>query len=101
MKDWVVRDTKRPEKRDEQIQDAVNAAVEYATTYCDFAADLSEGSLAISSAVNAQSFSLTAEMPRFRKIKYLKPVDYKRFLKWRDPSRVFDDKGCAAVDVWY
>lgn len=100
MKDWVARDTKRPEKRDEQIQDAINAAIEFATTQGDFVADLVEGSVAISSSVYAQSIVIATAFTRFRKIKYLRPINYKRFLAWRDPSRIFDNE-CQAADVWY
>lgn len=101
MKDWLVRTTKRPDKRDDQIQDAINAAVEYATTQGDFAADLVEGSSVLDSAVYAQNLVISTEFARFRKLKYLRPVNYKRYLKWRDPAKVFSDAGCEAVDVWY
>lgn len=110
MKDWVVRTTKRPEKRDEQIQDAINAAIEYATTQGDFVADLVEGSTALSSSVYAQSISITTVMPRFRKVKYLRPINYRRYLTHRDPTKVFEEKrnaagfsrsGYQAIDVWY
>lgn len=100
MKDWIARDTKRPEKRDEQIQDAINAAIEFATTQGDFVTDLVEGSTAISSSVYAQSLVIATAFTRFRKIKYLRPVNYRRFLAWRDPSRIFDNE-CQATDVWY
>lgn len=101
MKDWIVRDTKRPDKRDDQIQDAVNAAIEYATSRGDFSADLVESSVAISSSVASQSIVISTTFPRFRKIKYLKPDGYRRYLDWRDPSRIFTVNGTQYVDVWY
>jgi hypothetical protein len=101
MKDWIVRDTKRPDKREDQVQDAINAALEYATTSCDFSSDLIEGSIAISSAVNAQSLPISSTFPRFRKIKYLRPSNYRNFLCWKDPSRIFDHQQRQYTDVWY
>lgn len=110
MKDWVVRTTKRPEKRDEQIQDAINAAIEYATTQGDFSADLVESSVAISSSVYAQSLVIADVMPRFRKVKYLRPINYRRYLTHRDPTKIFEERrdsigfkrdGYQAVDIWY
>lgn len=110
MKDWLVRTTKRPDKRDDQIQDAVNAAIEYATTQGDFAADLIEGSIALDSALYAQNLVISTTMPRFRKVKYLRPSGYRRYLKWKDPSKIFSDPSRdyagtlvsnEALDVWY
>lgn len=101
MKDWVVRTVKRPEKRDDQIQDAINAAIEYAITRGDFVNDLAEVDVAISSSVYSQSIVISTSFTRFRKIKYLRPSTYKRYLNWRDPSRIFNQDGCEATDVWY
>lgn len=101
MKDWVARTVVRPEKRDEQIADAVNAAIKLMTAFGDFSNDLVEGTVAISSSVYAQSIVISDTFPRYRKLKYLRPDGYRKFLTWVDPSRIFDKAGCEQKDTWY
>lgn len=90
----------RPDKEDE-IKDAINDAIEYCTVNGSFSADLVESSVAVDSTVYSQSIVISTTFTRFRKIKYLKPDGYNKLLGWRDPARVFDDKGNECNDVWY
>lgn len=96
---WVLRTIKRPEKAVEVV-DAINAAIELASTQGDFAFDLVEGTKAIDGTLYAQNIVISTSFPRFRKIKYLRPSGYSRYVTWRDSSRIFQD-GKENVDVWY
>lgn len=99
LRDWVARSIKRPELA-EDIKDAINAAIEYASTQGDYAWDLVEGAEAISATDYAQSLVISQKFPQFRKMKYLRPAGYNRYLIWKDPSRIFS-QGVEAVNVWY
>lgn len=90
----------RPDKEDE-IKEAINDAIEFCTVNGDFANDLVESTVAVNDAVYSQSIVISTTFTRFRKIKYLKPLGYTKFLEWMDPSRVFDDDGNQCKDVWY
>jgi hypothetical protein len=101
MVDKIATRTIRPDKEDE-IKEAINDAIEYCTVNGSFARDLTEGSVTVDGTVYSQSIVVSTTFgANFRKIKYLKPYGYNRFLKWRDPARVFDDKDQACTDVWY
>lgn len=104
MRSWVLRTIGRPEKLQDSI-DAINSAIEYATAKGDYAADLVEGSLVLSSSVYVHAISIPTEFPRFRKAKYFRPDGYSVYLKWRDSSRIFVEKapgvGQELLDVWY
>ena len=100
LRAWVLRTIKRPELSTQAL-DAINAAIEQATAFGDFAKDIVEGTIAIDATLYAQSLVIATEFPRFRKIKYLRPVGYNHYLKWRDPSRIFNEKGIEQVDVYY
>lgn len=90
----------RPDKEDE-AKEAINDAIEYCTVNGDFARDITEGEVAVDASVYSQSIVISTTFTRFRKIKYLRPEGYNRFLKWNDPSRIFDDRGNECTDVWY
>lgn len=90
----------RPDKVDE-VKDAINDAIEFCSVNGDFAADLIEGTVAMETTVYSQSIVISTTFTRFRKVKYLKPLGYTRFLEWKDPSRVFDPDGNQCRDIWY
>jgi len=98
--DKIATRTNRPDKED-IIEDAVNDAIEYCTVNGDFSTDLVEGDVDVDSTVYSQSIVISDTFTRFRKIKYLKPLGYNQFLDWRDPSRIFDDRGNQCKNVWY
>lgn len=104
LRSWVLRTIKRPDKLTDAT-DAINSAIEYVTSKGDFVADLAEGQLALSAASYVQAISIAANLPRFRKVKYLRPDGYFVYLKWTDPSRVFQEKapgiGQELIDTWY
>jgi hypothetical protein len=104
LRNWVLRTIKRPEKLLDAT-DAINSAVEYITAKGDFSADLVEGQYNLDSAVYAQAIDISANFPRFRKIKYLRPDGYYTYLHWKDSHRVFVEKapgvGNEQIDVWY
>lgn len=100
LKAWVIRTVKRPEKAAD-IVDAINSAIEFAAANGDFAWDLVEGTVDIDSSLYAQNIVISSAFTRFRKIKYLRPSGYTRYINWRDPSRIFDNKGLENVDCWY
>lgn len=96
---WVLRTIKRPEKAVEVV-DAINAAIELASTQGDYAFDLVEGELTIDGSLFAQNIVISTSFTRFRKIKYLRPSGFNEYLKWRDPSRIFQ-QGKEMLNVWY
>lgn len=103
MQQEVVGWVKRPDKIT-QAKIAINAAIQFYTLAASFTADLVEGQLvspAISTTLFAQSITISTNFPNFRKIKYLKPEGWTRYLKQWDPSRIFDDNGCEQTNVWY
>jgi hypothetical protein len=100
MVDNIASRVGRPDKEDD-IKEAINAAIEYCTVNGDFSADLIEGDVDVDSTVYSQSIVISTTFTRFRKIKYLKPYGYNRYLTWRDPSRIFDDRNQQCRDVWY
>lgn len=100
MADNIATRVIRPDKVDE-IKDAINDAIEFCTVNGDFAVDLVESTVAMEDDVYSQSIVISTTFTRFRKIKYLKPLGYTKFLAWMDPSRVFDNDGNQCKDVWY
>ena len=77
-----------------------------ASTQGDYAFDLVEGELAISSSDYAQNIVISTSFTRFRKVKYLRPEDYSIYLKWRDPAKIFTEKapgrvGLEQLDCFY
>lgn len=98
--DKVATRIKRPDLL-EDCKDAVNDALEFATVNGDFAGDLVESFVAVDSTLATGSIVISTTMPFFRKVKYLRPVGYNRYLKWRDPERMFDVREGAALDVYY
>lgn len=100
MADNITTRLIRPDK-DLEAKDAINDAIEFCTVNGDFANDLVESTVAVESTVYSQSIVISTTFTRFRKIKYLKPLGYTKFLEWRDPSRMFDMDGNQCRDVWY
>jgi len=100
----IYRTTKRSDLVEKTL-DAINDAIELLTAHGDFAADLVEGSVAISSSEYAQSIVISTTFTRFRKIKYLRPSTYSLYLKKTDPAKIFIEKnptlGQEKIDVWY
>lgn len=100
MQDWVIRTTKRPDKR-EDIKDAINGAISFFTLGASFADDLVEGSVAIDSTEYAQSFSIASTFTRFRRLVYLKRPAAKAYIDPTTPQQVFDKNGCEKLDRYY
>lgn len=99
--DEVVRLVKRPDKR-EDIKTHINKAISLFAASGTFFHDLIELQHTVNGAQFAQSFSIAVSpFVRFRKIKYMRPTTWKRYLTWKDPSQVFDANGCQAQNVWY
>lgn len=90
----------RPDKLDDAYE-AINDAVAYCTANGDFANDIVESEVTVSATVYTQSIVISTSFTRFRKVKYLRPEGFNRYLKWQDPSRIFDDKDQECTDVWY
>lgn len=93
--------TKRPDKSDD-VKAAINRTIGNFATLGTFAHDLSEpAAIAISGSLYVQSLDLTiAPFTRYRKMKYLRPSGYTKYLKQRDSSRIFVG-GEEMRDVWY
>lgn len=99
--DSIVGIIKRPDKVLE-VQAAINRAISLFVT-STFYADLVELTYTLTTPtlyvhqipINATPFA------RFRKVKYIRPTGYRKYLTFRDPSKVFSPDGCEALDVWY
>lgn len=91
---------KRPDKQAE-IRASINRALEFYVKAANWSADLVEGSVAISSSSYAQSLSISAEFPRFRKICYLRPADTTRYIKYIPPDKIFTPDGCEQINTYY
>lgn len=90
---------KRPDKALE-CGDAINRAIGLFTTSTWFT-DLVELTAPLESDEYIQSLDIsTTPYARFRKIKYIRPTNYRQFLSWMDPSRIWAH-GCENVNVWY
>ncbi len=87
--DQVIAIVKRPDKIND-IRREVNSSVHFCCTEKEFARDLREISLPLSSSLYTQSIALT-EFSRFRKFKYIKPPAVKWYLKPTAPDKVFED----------
>jgi hypothetical protein len=99
--DAIIQLVKRPDKRTD-IKGHINRAIGLFAAGGTFFADLVELTHTIDGTQYAQSFSVaTTPFARFRKIKYIRPTGWKRYLNWRDPSTVFDTNGCESLNVWY
>lgn len=98
--DDIVSIVKRPDKVVD-IRAAINRAIGLFAT-STWAADLVEltHTLASPNSYIHQIAINTTPFERFRKIKYIRPSNYQKYLTFRDPSRVFSN-GCEALDVWY
>lgn len=99
--DEIVRLVKRPDKR-EDIKGHINRTISLFAANGTFFHDLVEMQHTVNGSEYAQSFSIAvAPFERFRKIKYIRPTSWRKYLTWRDPATVFDANGCQAQNVWY
>lgn len=99
LRAWVLRTVGRPELST-KATDQINLAIEFASTQGDYSWDLVEGAVPLNASLYAQNIVISTSFTRFRKIKYLRPAGYKRYLTWTDPSRIFE-RGIEKVDTWY
>ena len=91
---------KRPDKESE-AGDAINEAIAFAALR-NFSADLVEVTHPITNTEYAHRLDLTnpTYFTRFRKIKYIRPTGYRKYLEFRDAAKVFQE-GTECRDVWY
>jgi len=95
----VASKTKRPDKLSD-IKTAINAAIAFFST-ANFPHDRVDLDLTISSSEYTQSFDITVSpFTRFKKIDYIRPAGYHKYLDWRDPKKVFQE-GRECLDVWH
>lgn len=99
--DEIISLTKRADKRT-SIKGHLNRAIGFIAASGTWAHDLVELQHTIDANLYAQSFDIT-ELPfvRFRKVKYIRPTGFRKYLAFRDPAMVFDDNGCQATNVYY
>lgn len=98
--DAVYVTTKRPDKV-QDTKDATNRAILKFSLGASFAADLVEGTVNITATEYSQSFSISTNFTRFRRMYYLKRTGASVFMKLVDARKVFDNCGKARKDVWY
>lgn len=99
--DYLASRIKRPDKVS-NAESAINRAISVFAT-SNFYHDMVEPpSIALVAQSYVQAIDITASpFTRFRKIKYLRPTGYRKYITWRDPAKIFDQGGCEAFDVWY
>lgn len=98
--DSVYVTTKRPDKV-QDTKDATNRAILKFSLGASFAADLVEGTVAIVATSYSQSFSISTNFTRFRRLYYLKRTNATKFMDLVDARKVFDNCGRSRKDVWY
>lgn len=98
--DNIVTTTKRADKL-EDIQAAINEAVMVLSTR-SFMFDAASATVTFVTPTSyTQSFTITeSPFTRYKKMKWMKPLDWKKYILWRDPAKVFHDN-CESLDVWY
>lgn len=98
--DKVITRVKRPDKID-SAQDKINEAISLFVVR-NWAADLVELTHALSAPTSyIHAIDITASpFERFRKIKYIRPTGYTKYLTWRDPAKIFQEN-CEEINVWY
>lgn len=95
----IVSQSKRPDKILD-VQAAINNAISILSVR-PFARDMASTTIPLDPNVNAQSFDYTVPpIVRYRKIKWMRPTGYRKYINYRDPARVFLD-GHECLDVWY
>jgi hypothetical protein len=92
--------TKRPDKIAE-IKNAINAAIEFYSNSSDWSNDLVETTVNINSTLYAQSLTIASSFTRFKKIKYIRPTGWQKYLTWWDPATIFDENQNEIVNTWY
>ena len=96
----VISITKRPDKLTD-TQRAVNSVISQACLSNDFARDLYEDTVAISSSDYVQS-ALLSDLTRFRKFEYIRPNGQKcPMTKLDGPLAIYDDDGKEKANVYY
>lgn len=96
----VIELTKRPDKI-ASIRNAVNATIRKACLGAEFARDVVESTVAISSSDYIQSLALT-EFPRFRKFVYVRPYGQKCPMHGLSgPLAIYDDDNKERSNVYY
>lgn len=98
--DNLVRRIKRPDKVLD-AQDAINRAIGLFAT-STFYHDLVELTHTLPSPGEyIQAVDITAApFARFRKIKYILPTGYRKYLTQMDPSRIWQNN-CESINTWY
>lgn len=98
--DNIVTRIKRPDKVLD-CGDAINRAINLFGT-STWAADLVELTHTLAAPTSyVQAIDITASpFARFRKVKYIRPTGYRKYLTFRDSSRIWDHN-CESTDVWY
>jgi hypothetical protein len=97
----IVALVKRPDKRD-AIKGHINRAIAFVAAAGTWSHDLVELQHTIASDDYSQSFAINeSPFERFRKIKYIRPTGFRKYLTLRDSAAVFDANGCQAINVYY
>lgn len=91
--------TKRPDKKVE-TERAVNAALSYLILKGEFYQDLLEYAIAIDSALYTGQVSL-APLTRFRKMKFVNPLNTHIYLTKIDPNQLFTPGNMVQSNVYY
>lgn len=90
-------------KRQDKLQDAKDAINNAIAVLCTrpFARDSTSATLTLASTQYNQSFDVTVSpFARFRKVKWLRPTGYTKYVKYRDPARIYVN-GVQCTDVWF
>lgn len=81
-------------------KDGINDAIATFATR-PFVADLASATLTLVSSTYEQSFDTTVSpFARFRKVKWIRPSGYRKYVVYRDPAKIFQN-GCETRDVYY
>lgn len=95
----VMQITKRPDLLNDTRRE-VNSAINFCCLEANFARDFVEDSYTIDNTLYQQSI-LLSEFERWRKFRYVRPVNRKCYIEQLAPEKVFSPSGREQCDVYY
>lgn len=99
-KDSIIDTVHRADKATD-IGDAINEAISVLATK-PWALDLTSATVTVTSPTDYEhSFdSATSPFTRFKRIKWMKPPGWTKYIQHRDPARIFVEN-CESLNTWY
>lgn len=91
---------KRPDKAAMALQQ-INRAISFYSLKVEWARDLVETTLTFDAESYTQEIDISTVEARFRKVKYINPIDTTRYIRNVDVTQILGSNGQAQRDVFY